>query len=517
MKKFLFGMGALLSVSLFFVGCEKEVEVEKWRDPAREILVPEAVATTPAQLTEYLASVSGYSVVGTSGAFLLSGDTVVPADKILMVQSGTFSTNSKKLTVKGKVYVNNGTTLTATDGLGAIVADGGSVTVLIGGNLSLATTASVVDAAGTLVNIKGGTLTVASLASADIAATLGYITKGELVVTALSNVASVKPSDITGITTISKDKRLKVTVTQDETVTAAFTIPEGLTLTASGVLTFNDNITVAGTFNPPAFTVAETKTLTVTGTLNATATLTVTGTAVIGDTTNKVTLTKAAVSAGTLSGATSTLDLIDPQTITLTNAGTIVVAGTGKVSLLHTEFGAGTYTADGGVVISSLTAGDTIVTPATMNKGLVLSNSSTELKLLGTAVGGTYTVIAADVAKVKVAGGVITVGQGATSDTSSVGANGTSSIVFGTGGAIALGNASKLILTTNATIGVFTNSPLTINATNGSLGGATFSTSGGTLVNGSGTLTATSAEGTLTGVAAGTSSIKADAVFVAGT
>jgi hypothetical protein len=234
-------MSALLSVSLFFVGCEKEVEVEKWRDPAREILVPEVVATTPAQLTEYLAPASGYLVVGTSGTFQLSADTVVPTDKTLIVQSGTFSTNSKKLTVKGKVYVNYDTTLTASDGNGAIVADGGSVTVLIGGNLNVASAASVVDTAGTLVSINGGTLTVASLASTAIGTTLGYITKGELVVTALSNASSVMPSDITKIAGISKDKRLTVAAGKAETV-ATLTIPAGLDLTAFGGDTFQ-NIT----------------------------------------------------------------------------------------------------------------------------------------------------------------------------------------------------------------------------------------------------------------------------------
>jgi hypothetical protein len=91
--------------------------------------------------------------------------------------------------------------------------------------------------------------------------------------------------------------------------------------------------------------------------------------------------------------------------------------------------------------------------------------------------------------------------------------------VLGTGGntddAINLGNGAKLVLTTGATIGVFTESPGTLAAgdTSDAIGGAVLSGEGATLTEGSGTLTVGGGNATLAGASDGDSAIVAGADF----
>ncbi|MDR0685811.1 MAG: hypothetical protein LBF83_11900, partial [Spirochaetaceae bacterium] len=197
--------------------------------------------------------------------------------------------------------------------------------------------------------------------------------------------------------------------------------------------------------------------------------------------------------------------------------------GDGSVALPNSKFGAGTYTAAGQVTITAKTAGDEIATAATGDKGLIIGAANTALSLLtSTTTTATYTLKNATTGRGVVFGNgasAITVGNGTTSDTSSLEAPATAKIVLGTSGnttdAIGLGNASKLVLATGATIGVFTNNPGTLAAsdTTDAIGGAVLSGASSSLTNSTGTLTTTTAEATLTGASSGDSSIAAGATF----
>jgi hypothetical protein len=135
----------------------------------------------------------------------------------------------------------------------------------------------------------------------------------------------------------------------------------------------------------------------------------------------------------------------------------------------------------------------------------------------GSDAATTYTFTKAGDVKIRLGTGGITVGNGTTSNISSVGAPATASIVLGTG-AINLGNAATLKLAIGAKIGVFTNSPGTIETAGitDSVGGAVVSGASAVLTNGSGTLTGSGGEAILTGAAAGDSAIAAGAAFVGG-
>jgi hypothetical protein len=263
-----------------------------------------------------------------------------------------------------------------------------------------------VNIAGTLV------LTDALTNVTDINSTLwSYVGSGEALEV---SVTSAVPSSFSSIV-VQTGKSL-VTATSANESADTLTVPAGVVLTTSGTFTtLTDDITVSGTFNATALTVADDKTLTVTGTLNAPAGLTVTGTVVIGSGSNTVTLDKAMVSGGTASGSTATLTIPDTETLVLADTGTIVVAGTGKVATVHTEFGAGTYRADDEVTISSLTGADTIITTNVGNKGLVVGTSGNTLSLLAsTTTITTYTITSAAGQKVRFGNGANAVKVGHT-------------------------------------------------------------------------------------------------------
>jgi hypothetical protein len=277
------------------------------------------------------------------------------------------------------------------------------------------------------------------------------------------------------------------------------------------------------------------------GTLTVADTLTISGTNTftVGGTDNYVKFTKATITGteGTVLTGSGTVTLAPTDTIVLADTGSIVVAGTGtKVSLPNTEFGTGTYKAAGAVTITAVALGDTIATQNVADNGLILGAENTALSLLtqDTTV-ATYTFVKGTDKKVVLGNGptAITVGNGATAETAagSVTATAKASIKLGTSNnatdAINLGNGSELVLTAGAKIGVFTDSSVAdvadgsgSDAIAGSIGGATVTgtTTAHKLTNSSGTLSpAAGGNATLTGATAGTSVIKAAAVFVAGT
>jgi hypothetical protein len=98
----------------------------------------------------------------------------------------------------------------------------------------------------------------------------------------------------------------------------------------------------------------------------------------------------------TLAGGSATakvLTLADTDALTLADTGTIVAAGeNGKVALPNTEFGAGTYTADGAVAITPGTEGDTIETANEAGKGLTFSVAEGDtIALTATGAAAEYT------------------------------------------------------------------------------------------------------------------------------
>jgi hypothetical protein len=256
---------------------------------------------------------------------------------------------------------------------------------------------------------------------------------------------------------------------------------------------------------------------------------------IIGDGDNTVEFTSAAttttnpatINGGKANGEAGTLELVNNDSIGLVATSKIVVNGDSKVILPNTEFGAGTYTVNGDVTINAKTRGDEIVTSTIAGNGLILGSAATALSLLtqGATV-ATYTFVAGGTAsekkKIVLGNGAsaITVGNNDTQNAFKVKASATANIVLGTGNSIKLGNGAILELATGAKIGMFTdNTKITLgpNKTGASLGGAILTKNTGSLVDASGTLTATTATVTLTGAADGNSAISAEAVFVEGT
>jgi hypothetical protein len=237
------------------------------------------------------------------------------------------------------------------------------------------------------------------------------------------------------------------------------------------------------------------------------------GTVVIGADSDTITLTKATLAGGTI--VAGVLTLADQNMLTLADGGTIEVDGDGaKVATVHADFGEGTYTAAGEVVIASLTDGDTITTATDADNGLSL----TTLKLNGQGTASAvYKLVQATVNRVVFGTDSITVNAGA-----SIVASAKASIVLGEAGAIGLMSGATLVLPVDAKIGAFTNDLKDVpygSNDDGAVGGATIGDNNGAeLKKGDDNfLTATTDTVTLTGAASNDSSIVATAVLVAGT
>jgi hypothetical protein len=395
----------------------------------------------------------------------------------------------------------------------------GNGRVRFSGAAAFATNTSTITAG--LVEFTNAATPTFAVANSSITAEKITFTKGLTLSAALTlNGNIVLPDATAEIALGASALTLKTgsTITVKDAIVLTATTDSTLTGSATGA-----KITPVLAVSPaPAKLTLTTANLTLTGgplTVANDATLDLGTQSLIVGETDTVTLAKASVTGGAFAGATGEVTLANTNAITLATGGTIVVAGTGKLSLLNSEFGVGTYTAVGAVVISSLTAGDTIVTSTTAADGLTIGTSSNTLGLKGQGTtAATYTLKKAAAKKVAIAAAGITVGNGTTSDTSSLEASATAQIALAGASAIGLGNGSTLVLATGAKIGTFTASPATLgpNKTGASLGGAVLTNDTSSLVNTTGTLTATTADATLTGASGGASSIAAAAVFVDG-
>jgi hypothetical protein len=406
MKKFFYGMIALVSVSLFLVGCEKEVEVPKLDPNAAPY--PDVIAETVGDLANYLDPEGDYSytVVGTSGTLQLGADVTVPEGKTLYVYTGSLATNGgNSLIVQGKVVVGFAA-LSAAEAE-PIVIDGGTVVVLGGGSLSLDAADAFVDTQGSpqpalgALTINGGTLTMATVAAkAGLEAAFARVTKGAFVATAVSGT-DVMPSDLQNIG-ISETRRLTVVATVAEDADTTLTIPPGLTLTAADDDTLGHvtSLTVNGTLTADDATLAAATSLTVNGMLTSTSEaidLPTTATITVGDN-------------ATLAVAGDTNTWENPTSLAIGKGATVALGGTDATlesldSLTigdHADVTLGTATtvkfADGG--LTTFTIGQSSLTVGESSDGAIVNtnvaiNKDATIKGITIAAGRTVTVTAA--------------------------------------------------------------------------------------------------------------------------
>jgi hypothetical protein len=252
-----------------------------------------------------------------------------------------------------------------------------------------------------------------------------------------------------------------------------------------------------------------------------------------GDASGSVTITDAKIEAKqadgvVLAGATGVVPLKNADILTLNDGGKIVVKAkstNGAVNLIHITFRAGTFMADGEVVIKAITGGDQIVTGADEGNGLYLGAADTALGLLTQGEAATYTAVKVDEAITFGNGAnAVTVGSMSNEKASSLTASAKANIKLGTDAnaadAINLGKTATLVLTVDAKIGAFAEKTKNIaigDATNGKIGTAEFSGADTSLTNDGGTLTAERESGTenptLTGADAGNSVITVVSAF----
>jgi hypothetical protein len=106
------------------------------------------------------------------------------------------------------------------------------------------------------------------------------------------------------------------------------------------------------------------------------------GAIVLGSDAHNVTVTDGSLPALPIFGANGILSIASGA-IVINTGGTIAAAGTGKLSLPNTEFGAGTYTATGEVTITALANGDTIGTSGTTaDDGLTIGGTTDQTIVL---------------------------------------------------------------------------------------------------------------------------------------
>ena len=208
-----------------------------------------------------------------------------------------------------------------------------------------------------------------------------------------------------------------------------------------------------------AIATGETLTIGATGVLGigtSSTTVTVDGTLVVGTGADKVTITDALITGGSsanaslLTGTGGVVSLADTETLTLNTGGTITIAGAAKIALVNSDFLAGAYSAVGEVVISSLTAADSIAVSANAaNDGLIIGDQTNYVKLYDTSTSGvefTLTASTSTVVKSTLGTAGITLGAGSAGGILDVPAAGgitlagTSGITLGPGASAAAGS-----------------------------------------------------------------------------
>jgi hypothetical protein len=268
---------AILAGVFLFTSCEQATDTEYITHYVPTPQGADVLATSAADLAEYLGEDSDYQVIAVITTIADAGeDLVVPATKTLLLYASLTPNGTSGLTIEGKVIVSAGGTLVATAANPVAIEAGGSLEVATNGTLSVAnlTAGLSVDDESTVV-FKGGNLAVAELDdAAGITTALGYIgSQGELTVTSLTEaklsdiIAAIDSAEVT-ITTLT-------TQTAEEGTVTSLTIPSNLTIgeVTNGALTSTvTTLTVNGSYTPKSDdTLVNLTTLTVNGTLSAAA------------------------------------------------------------------------------------------------------------------------------------------------------------------------------------------------------------------------------------------------------
>jgi hypothetical protein len=387
MKKFFYGMIALLSVSLFSIGCE--TEVEKFVDRP-SIIHFDRTVSAQGTLEAALLEDGPLTIAVTGTGITLSGSPlVIPEDKTVYLLTGLTTNSTFGVTVEGTVYAGASGVLTTTATSGKITVPAtGRVYVQKGGTLSTDAWTAVSDgatgsafAAGRVSLAAGGTLayTGTTLSLPDLTAALKTFTAGTLDVTAVTTTGT--PEQIIAAVNaggVNSSKWVVIEASEDAG-SGALDIPAGLDLTANGSDDFEDvtSLYVRGKLTlDPAASLAAAKTVTVSGTLDlgVNTALTLAAINVGGVTTSGNGKIKSAIATGDLAkvlllldAAGGELNLEQGAALTLTvattvKAGTTLTMTTGILKPDNAT-AAAALTVEGKVVLDggTLVTGDTTI------------------------------------------------------------------------------------------------------------------------------------------------------------
>jgi hypothetical protein len=206
-KKFFAGMAVLLSASLFFIGCETEVEVPGAAQDAEAIRIDVQV-TTPAALAQVLADPADLSIgyQGSGNPETLTGIPTIPEGKTVSFFSKV-TPDAAGLDIQGWVRVGPGGELVAAASTAEVSVTGkGRITVLDFGKL-------VTDVAGSVDNGTAGTtalgktvtitgqLEIGAATLQDVTDAVGFVRNGATV----SIEAALAPSEFNSFSVSGKN------------------------------------------------------------------------------------------------------------------------------------------------------------------------------------------------------------------------------------------------------------------------------------------------------------------------
>jgi hypothetical protein len=381
-KKFFAGMAVLLSASLFFIGCETEVEVP---GAARDVIlhVDEFVQDL-GRLQGALNDDGNTTValVSTSGT-LSSVKLEVPATKTLVLYA-SLTPVAAGMEINGTVYVELDGSLDAS-GTGKVSVKDGILYVSKGGTLEADADTDVNNGAGgTVLDNKSkvsiaGTLawggTVGTLAGLD--PLLLFVEDGGML-TVTTAIADATPNLAAAKAVANPGKKLGIVADLADNASDTLVIPENAYISTSATLTAMESIEVSGEFVATG------------ATLGATA-----GVALTVKTGGKATVTSATLLESEVE-ADATLTISTGKTLTLDSGATLALGagalfnGAGKLVAGATEITGGSDNGWRAIGVGTITIGEDTITG---------SNGATALTAIAAGTNGKITVTATSAAK----------------------------------------------------------------------------------------------------------------------
>jgi hypothetical protein len=256
-------MSALLSVSLFLIGCPTET-AEKPTLGGSTIIHFDTVVATDADLANALAPHSGFKTIAFHGDNTGKGvdlvkSTKIPADKTVEFFSPV---TTKGLEIQGVVYVGSGGLLTAAAAGEVSVTGNGVLYVQKGGALATDAAGSVNDGAkpakatvlGKTDKVSiAGTLDILAKTEKGITDALGYINTGATL--KVTGDTTLAPTVVLNLLKPYASKFVVVTANKDETTEpTTLTVPAQVNLTTDNAFDKVATLTVNGTLNASAVT-----------------------------------------------------------------------------------------------------------------------------------------------------------------------------------------------------------------------------------------------------------------------